>query len=63
MLRWGAWRLLIENTQERTYNTLLTADKIHEGQTTELKEITDKFLKSVDKDLAKLNKMLLESES
>ncbi len=39
------------------------AGKIQEWRTNELKELTDKFLESVDKDLAKLNKMLLESES
>lgn len=39
------------------------AGRIHEWRTNELKELTDKFLEAVDKELAKLNKMLLESES
>jgi hypothetical protein len=37
-----------------------TAGRIHEWRANELKELTDKFLKSVDEELAKLNRMRLE---
>ena len=37
--------------------------RIYEWRTNELKELTDKFLKSIDEELGKLNKKLLENES
>jgi hypothetical protein len=37
------------------------AGRIHEWRANELKELTDRFLKSIDEELTKLNRMLLES--
>jgi hypothetical protein len=39
------------------------AGRMHEWMTNKLKELTDKFLKSVDEELTKLNRMLLGPHS